>query len=127
MEADTGANISVMKGQTIAKLSHLVLESTNVRIKAYNGTTSPCLGKSTLELQMGENKIKETVYFSNYTMANFLSRAACRGLGIIPKRFPLEQVNQINRARRAIHDTYSTAIHDMQLPGFHDTPCEDTK
>ena len=104
-----------------------MLEPTNVRIKANNGATSPFLGKSTLELQMGEKKIKETVYFSNYTMANFLSRAACRRLGIIPKRFPLEQVNQINCARKAIHDTYSSAIHDTQLPTLHGTHCEVTK
>ena len=101
MEADTGANITVLKGAMIENLNWVQLEPTNVHIKGYDGIAKACLGKFKLNFQHGNKTFKEMAYFSNSTTSNFLSRDACIALGIVPKGFPNEQVNGIKSSKSA--------------------------
>ena len=76
-EADTGANISVFKGDELQDLNWMNLEHTNVHIKGYDGTAKSCLGKAVMKLQLGNKIHQEEIFFSNSTTSNFLSRDAC--------------------------------------------------
>ena len=94
-EADTGANITVFKGDMLQDMDWVNLANTNVHIKGYDGTAKSCLGKSVIDLKLGNKIRKEEIFFSNSTTSNFLSRDACMALGIIPKGFSYEQVHAV--------------------------------
>ena len=85
VEADTGANITVLKGEMIEDLNWVEMDATNIHLKGYDGMAKACLGKFELNLQNGTKSYKEIAYFSNSMTSNFLSRDACIALGIIPK------------------------------------------
>ena len=48
-----------------------------------------------IELQLGKKTHEETVYFSDNTESNFLSRGACKALHIIHAGFSTEQVSSV--------------------------------
>ena len=95
MEADTGANISVVQAEMMQDLDWVELEQTNVHIQGYSGIAEPCLGHAKVNLRFGTRYHEEDVFFSNTTTANFLSRDACKAFGIIPKGFPHVQLNSV--------------------------------
>ena len=95
MEADTGANITVVRAENLENLDWIEIEPTNVHIKGYSGTAEPCLGHAKINLRRGGRSHLEDVFFSNTSTANFLSKDACKALAIIPKRFPFVQLHSV--------------------------------
>ena len=95
VEADTGANITVVKAEVLQELDWVKLSPTDVHIRGYSGIAEPCLGKATVNLKMKNRCHKEDIFFSHKTTSNFLSRDACKAFGIIPKGFPHEQLNSV--------------------------------
>ena len=93
LEADTGANITVLKAGILEDMNWVNIEPTNMHIKGYSGIAEPCLGKAVVTFQHGNRSHQEEVFFSNQATSNFLSRDACMEFGIIPKGFPNVQVN----------------------------------
>ena len=96
MEADTGANITVVKAENLENLDWIKIEPTNVHIMGYSGTAEPCLGHIKINLRRGGRSHVEDVFFSNTSTANFLSRDACKAFGTIPKGFPFVQLHSVN-------------------------------
>ena len=100
LEADTGANITVMRAESLQEMDWVEISPTNMHIQGYSGIAEPCLGKANVTLQRGSRVHEEEIYFSNKTTANFLSRDACMSFGIIPTGFPHAEVNTVNMDKR---------------------------
>ena len=118
MEADTGANITVLKGAMIEDLDWVNLEPTNVHIKGYDGVAKACLGKFELNFHNGTKLFKEMAYFSNSTTSNFLSRDACIALGIVPKGFPNEQVSTVKSSQDGIRGIIPPNVTEDRIRGI---------
>ena len=95
LEADTGANVTVMTAGILEDMDWVDMEETNMKIKGYSGIAEECVGKARISLRRGTRTHKEEVFFSNATTSNFLSRDACMAFGIIPKGFPEAEVNGV--------------------------------
>lgn len=59
MEANAGANITVINSEAIENLDWVELERTNFHIKGYDGIAKECLGKFELNLQSGSKSSEE--------------------------------------------------------------------
>ena len=93
VEADTGANITVFKAESLQEMAWVELEQTEMQIQGYSGIAENCVGKAKVTLQLGSRAHDEEIYFSNMTTSNYLSRDACIMFKIIPKGFPHAEVN----------------------------------
>ena len=77
VEADTGANITLLKAEMLQDLDWVQMRATDMHVQGYNGVVEPCLGKAFLRFQRGKRSNIEEVYFSNKATSNFLSRDEC--------------------------------------------------
>ena len=93
VEADTGANITVFKAESLQEMAWVELEQTEMQIQGYSGIPENCVGKAMITLQLGSRTHDEEIYFSNMATSNYLSRDACIMFKIIPKGFPHAEVN----------------------------------
>ena len=93
VEADTGANITVFKAESLQEMAWVELEQTEMQIQGYSGIAENCVGKAKVTLQLGSRAHDEEIYFSNITTSNCLSRDASIMFKIIPKGFPHAEVN----------------------------------
>ena len=87
VEADTGANITVFKAESLQEMAWVELEQTEMQIQGYSGIAENCVGKAKVTLQLGSRAHDEEIYFSNMTTSR------CIMFKIIPKGFPHAEVN----------------------------------
>ena len=60
IEADTGANITVLKLDTIQDLTWVEMQPTNVHIKGYDGLAKACFGKGMVFSNWVIGRLKKT-------------------------------------------------------------------
>ena len=65
LEADTGANITVMKAEPLEELDWVEIEDTNMHIQGYNGIAEPCLVKVSINFKRGNRFTTQILYFSH--------------------------------------------------------------
>ena len=95
LEADTGANITVMTAKYLDELDWVEIEDTNMHIQEYNGKAEPCFGKTSINFKRVNCCTTQIVYFSHKAVANFLSIDACMALAFVPSDFPYAEVNVV--------------------------------
>ena len=95
VEADTGASVTLFSSKLIEDMPWINLESTDMHVKGFNSSIRRCKTMAKIELRLGKKTHEETIYFSDHTDSNFLSRGACKALYIIHAGFPTEQVSSM--------------------------------
>lgn len=89
LEADTGANITVMKADVLQEMDWVKLQPTDVHIRGYSGIAEPCLGKATINLKMGLRSHEEEVFSVTGRLRTFYHARPAKHLEIFRKGFQM--------------------------------------
>ena len=71
VEADTGANIILLKAEMLQDLDVVQMRATDMHVQGYYGVMEPCLGKAFLRFQRDKRSNIEEVHFCNKVKSNF--------------------------------------------------------
>lgn len=89
LEADTGANITVLKAIIMEDLDLVNMEPTNLHIQGYCETPEPCLGKAFINLQRSNRWRKKSPFLASKLLPTFYPEMHAWNLELYQKDFPV--------------------------------------